>query len=92
FDFRVLNSKYFGVPQERKRIYIVGSINDKPNLDNFPITECKLGDILETGLPTADTPFTRVLLKHFTIEQLYGKSIKDKRGGNTNIHSWDLEI
>ena len=92
FDFRVLNSKYFGVPQERKRIYIVGSINDKPNLDNFPITECKLGDILETGLPTADTPFTRILLKHFTIEQLYGKSIKDKRGGNTNIHSWDLEI
>lgn len=36
FDFRVLNSKYFGVPQERKRIYIVGSIYDKPNLDAFP--------------------------------------------------------
>ncbi len=54
--------------------------------------ESKLGDILETGLPTTDTPFTRTLLKHFTIEQLYGKSIKDKRGGNTNIHSWDLEI
>lgn len=92
FDFRVLNSKYFGVPQERKRIYIVGSINDTPNLDNFPIKESKLGDILETGLPTADTPFIRTLLEHFTIEQLYGKSIKDKRGGNTNIHSWDLEI
>lgn len=43
-------------------------------------------------MPTADTPFTRTLLKHFTVEQLYGKSIKDKRGGNTNIHSWDLEI
>ena len=92
FDFRVLNSKYFGVPQERKRIYIVGSINEKPNLDNFPKKESKLGDILEAGLPTADTPFIRTLLKHFTIEQLYGKSIKDKRGGSTNIHSWDLEI
>lgn len=92
FDFRVLNSKYFGVPQERKRIYIVGSINDKPNLDNFPIKESKLGDILESGLPTSDTPFTRTLLQHFKIEQLYGKSIKDKRGGDTNIHSWDLEI
>ena len=92
FDFRVLNSKYFGVPQERKRIYIVGSVNETPNLDNFAIKESKLGDILETGLPTADTPFTRTLLKHFTVEQLYGKSIKDKRGGNTNIHSWDLEI
>lgn len=92
FDFRVLNSKYFGVAQERKRIYIVGSINEKPNLDDFPIKECKLGDILESGLPTSNTPFTRNLLKHFTIEQLYGKSIKDKRGGTTNIHSWDLEI
>ena len=91
FDFRVLNSKYFGVPQERKRIYIVGSINGTPNLDNFPIKKSKLGDILETGLPTADTPFIRTLLKHFTIEQLYGKSIKDKRGGNTNIHNQYLQ-
>ena len=92
FDFRVLNSKYFGVPQERKRIYIVGSIDKKPNLDNFPTKQSKLGDILESGLPTSDTPFTRTLLKHFSVEQLYGKSIKDKRGGKTNIHSWDLEI
>lgn len=92
FDYRVLNSKYFGVPQERKRIYIVGSIYDQPNLDNFPIKESKLGDILEHGQPTSDTPFIRTLLEHFSIEQLYGKSIKDKRGGNTNIHSWDLEI
>lgn len=92
FDFRVLNSKYFGVPQERKRIYIVGSIDEKPDLDNFPIKESKLGEILETGMPTVDTPFVRTLLKHFSIEELYGKSIKDKRGGDTNIHSWDLEI
>lgn len=93
FDFRVLNSKYFGVPQERKRIYIVGSINDKPNLDAFPKKESRLlGDILESGLPTVDTPFVRTLLSHFSIEQLYGKSIKDKRGGDSNIHSWDLEI
>ena len=92
FDFRVLNSKYFGVPQERKRIYIVGSIDEKPDLDNFPVKESKLGDILETGMPTVDTPFVRTLLKHFSIEELYGKSIKDKRGGDTNIHSLDLEI
>ena len=92
FDFRVLNSKYFGVPQERKRIYIVGSIYDKPNLDAFHIKESRLGDILESGLPTADTPFIRTLLRHFSIEQLYGKSIKDKRGGGSNIHSWDLGI
>ena len=31
------------------------------------------------------------MLQHFKIEDLYGKSIKDKRGGDTNIHSWDIE-
>lgn len=92
FDFRVLNSKYFGVPQERKRIYIVGSTAETPDLNNFPVKESKLGDILESGLPTSQTPFIKTLLKHYTVGQLYGKSIKDKRGGSTNIHSWDLEI
>ena len=31
-------------------------------------------------------------MSHFLPEQLYGKSIKDKRGGNDNIHSWDIEM
>lgn len=92
FDYRVLNSKHFGVPQERKRIYIVGCINEMPDLNDFPVKKSTLADILEEGLPTAETPFVQTLLKHFTVEQLYGKSIKDKRGGHTNIHSWDLEI
>ncbi len=91
FDFRVLNSKHFGVSQERKRIYIVGSLNKKPNLDDFPTTETRLEEILEHGVPTQNTPFVQNLLNHFTIKELVGKSIKDKRGGETNIHSWDLE-
>ena len=90
FDYRVLNSRFFGVPQERKRIYIVGTRTETPDLNNFPHKEAKLKDILETGMPTENTPFIQNLLAHFTTEQLYGKSIKDKRGGNTNIHSWDL--
>ena len=92
FSYRVLNSKYFGVAQERKRIYIVGSKNTAPNLEHFHEIQAKLGDVLEQGLPTEHTPFIENLLKHFTVEQLYGKSIKDKRGGQTNIHSWDLGI
>lgn len=36
--------------------------------------------------------FADLLLKHFSIEELYGKSIKDKRGGEGNIHSWDIEF
>jgi DNA (cytosine-5)-methyltransferase 1 len=39
-----------------------------------------------------ETKFSKLLLNHFSIEDLYGKSIKDKRGGNDNIHSWDIEL
>ncbi len=90
-NYKVLNSKDFGVPQDRKRIYIVGSFDNTPNLDNFEGSSKTIGDILEHGLPTENTPFINTLLSHFSIDELYGKSIKDKRGGDTNIHSWDLE-
>lgn len=90
-NYRVLNSKYFGVPQERKRIYIVGTKVGCPTLLGFDIVQKTLGDILEQGKPVSQSPFVKNLLKNFTVEQLYGKSIKDKRGGDTNIHSWDLE-
>lgn len=91
-NYRVLNSSDFGVPQDRKRIYIVGTFKEKPDLENFPRSSSTIGNILESGKPTASTPFIRNLLAHFNINDLYGKSIKDKRGGETNIHSWDLEV
>ncbi len=90
--WKVLNAKNFGVPQDRKRIYIVGTRTETPNLDGFEDKAAVLSDILEKGIETTDTPFVKTLLKHYTIEELKGKSIKDKRGGNNNIHSWDIEL
>ena len=91
---RVLNAKDFGVPQDRKRIYILGVKKNKRkvNLEAFPEVRSTVGDILEHGLPLSDTPFTRNLLAHYSIEEVEGKKIKDKRGGADNIHSWDLEV
>lgn len=93
-SYRILNAKDFGVPQDRKRIYIVGVKKNrrKVNLENFTPVRSVVGDILEHGLPLSDTPFTRELLARYTVEQLDGKKIKDKRGGEDNIHSWDIEI
>lgn len=90
--WKVLNSKDFGLAQERKRIYIVGTNKESVLLDDFAKHQRWLFEILESGQPTINTEFSRLLMSHFTPEQLYGKSIKDKRGGNDNIHSWDLEM
>ena len=81
------HSSNFEVPQVRKRIYIVGTKNEHINLDDFPIRHAKLNTILENGLPTLNTEFINKLFEHYTIEELHGKSIKDKRGGKNNIHA-----
>jgi len=91
-SWEVLDSVNFGVPQSRKRIFIVGTKNDKVSLENFTPTFKVLKDVLESGKETMNTDFTKKLLSHFTVEELYGKSIKDKRGGANNIHSWDIGI
>lgn len=91
-SWKVLDAKYFGVAQSRKRIFIVGTLDDKVSLENFSKKEVKLGDILEKGKDTVDSDFTRCLLSHFSENYLYGKAIKDKRGGKNNIHSWDIGL
>ena len=91
-SWRVLNAKHFGVPQERKRIYIIGTLKNAPVMDNFAEVTSRLGDVLEHGLPCDDSPFIDNLLSHYTVNELRGHSIKDKRGGGNNIHSWDIEM
>lgn len=90
-NWRVLNAKDFGVPQDRKRIYIVGTKKKKPDLEKFEKSHLVLSSILESGLPTSDSDFVKLILSHYPISELSGKSIKDKRGGENNIHSWDIE-
>lgn len=92
YSWRVLNAKNFGVPQDRKRVYIVGTKKEKPNIENFKIKCAVLSDVLEKGEEVTRSVFTENLLNHYTLEELYGKAIKDKRGGENNIHSWDLEL
>lgn len=89
---RIINGKDFGLAQSRNRIYIVGHKENTINIDDYSRKVSILEDILEDNIPIRDTEFTQKLLSHFRIEDLYGKSIKDKRGGNNNIHSWDIEL
>lgn len=91
-SWAVLDSRHFGLAQSRKRIFIIGTQAHKIPLHFEPKPQGRLRDILQRGLETMDTPFVRNLLQRFPIESLYGKSIKDKRGGDNNIHSWDLGL
>jgi DNA (cytosine-5)-methyltransferase 1 len=90
--WKVLDSSHFGLAQQRKRVFIVGTLNHKVSLDNFKKKICTLDKILEKNLPTEESKTIDLLLKHYEIKNLPGKSLKDKRGGRNNIHSWDIEL
>lgn len=91
-SWKVFDSLDFGLPQSRKRIFIVGTRDIEIELDGNEPKRANLDSILEKNLPTLQSNFIDKLLSHFSIEDLYGKSIKDKRGGENNIHSWDIEL
>jgi DNA (cytosine-5)-methyltransferase 1 len=91
-NWKVFDSVEFGLPQSRKRIFIVGTKDELIDLNGNEARFKTLESVLEKGLPTLKSDFIDRLLSHFSMEDLYGKSIKDKRGGDNNIHSWDIEI
>lgn len=94
-DWELLTATDFGVPQARKRVFIVGAKNHTPNLANIVRTPSKpLSSILETGRNEPDSKvaaFSASLLKKYPIAYLEGKVIRDKRGGVNNLHSWNFE-
>jgi DNA (cytosine-5)-methyltransferase 1 len=90
--WELLDGQDFGVPQSRKRVYIVGTLDESISLGKFPKSKKTIKSILQKKQPLLDTEFTKRLLSHFDVGELQGKSIKDKRGGDNNIHSWDIEI
>ena len=89
----VLDASNFGVPQKRKRVYIVGvdSKFGEVNLNNLPTSPRLVKDVIETGKQTDNSEFAKFLVANVGISNLPGKCIKDKRGGSSNIHSWDIE-
>ncbi len=91
-SWKVFDSLEFGLPQSRKRIFIVGTKTAKIDLNGNEPKLANLDTILENGLQSIKSDFVKKLMSHFEIKDLYGKSIKDKRGGDNNIHSWDIGL
>ena len=91
-DFKVIDSSHFGVPQKRKRVYIVGDLSQKPIFKDVPKKTKHAKEFIDYSSSVELDNFTTILSKKFSKKYLEGKSIKDKRGGDNNIHSWDLEL
>lgn len=91
-SWKVFDSLEFGLPQSRKRIFIVGTKDQYLDLNGNQPRFKPLKSVLETGLDTIKSDFVEKILSHFELKDLYGKSIKDKRGGDNNIHSWDIGL
>ena len=94
-SWKVIDASLYGVPQKRRRIYIVGSKRSETDIDSLPVIKSSLADILETRPAEnlyINSEFTHKLLNYYTLDDLKGRQIKDKRGGRNNIHSWDFEL
>lgn len=91
-SWKLFDSLDFGLPQSRKRVFIVGTKKQQIDLNGHNPFYKNLTSILDKGLEPISSEFVEKLLSHYDICDLYGKSIKDKRGGANNIHSWDIEL
>lgn len=89
---KLLNSQDFGLAQKRNRIYIVGTRSGGISLEGFQAERATFGDIMQHGLSCVQSRFTKKLLSAYAPHQLKGKAIRDKRGGASNIHSWDIGL
>ena len=92
-SYKVLNSADFGLAQNRKRIYIIGNRIRNIDLDHFrEYPDVKLSNVIDSSVAPTQDQFVNKLLSHYSLEEVEGKQIKDKRGGKNNIHSWDFDL
>jgi DNA (cytosine-5)-methyltransferase 1 len=88
-----INAMDVGLAQDRSRVFIVGCRTHKATV----VIECnerrqKVSDILDMTDKTTNIPETFIAsLMTRTPAELYGMSVKDKRGGSNNLHSWDID-
>jgi len=91
-NYQILDSSKFGIPQIRKRVYIIGHKKNLPQFLEHCEARAQAKDFIQYNEPFKENEFSKILRAKFTKIELEGKSIKDKRGGKNNIHSWEIDL
>lgn len=94
--YKKLNATDFGIPQNRERVFIVCCLEKQVDLDKIEYGNqtVKLSSIIDytAGYTDIDSVFAEKILHLHTRTPLYGYKMQDKRGGQNNIHSWDIGV
>ena len=95
-SYKKLNATDFGVPQNRERVFIVCSLDKHVDLDNIQHvhSENTLNSIIDYTSKYSDieSMFANKIIKLHLQTPLFGYKMQDKRGGKSNIHSWDIGV
>jgi len=94
-SYKKLNAVDFGIPQNRERVFIVCSLEKQIDLSFAPLVKKpNLNSIIDYNAKYTDieTNFATKILNLHSQTPLFGYKMQDKRGGNNNIHSWDIGV
>jgi DNA (cytosine-5)-methyltransferase 1 len=88
-----INATDVGLAQDRSRVFIIGSRGRELSAEiPTPSRTYTVRDVVDMSNTQTDIPLTFVKsLMNRQPDSLYGMSIKDKRGGGDNLHSWDID-
>ena len=95
-SYKKLNATDFGVPQNRERVFIVCSLEKQVDLDKIEYVnpENTLNGIIDYTAKYSDieSNFANKIMELHSQTPLFGYKMQDKRGGQNNIHSWDIGV
>jgi len=95
-SYKKLNSSDFGIPQNRERVFIVCCLEIQINLEKIVYVDqdVKLNSIMdyEAKYTDIEKSFADKILNLHLQTPLFGYKMQDKRGGQNNIHSWDIGV